>query len=187
MVGTAANVNDAELGNALLHGHETEVFADAGYRGALKRPDATGAVWHVAMRPSERKRWKKVPRIGRPLDYAERVKASVRAKVEHPFRVLKLQFGHRKVRYRGLAKNTAVADAVCADEPVAGAAQAAGDGRGRRREALCAMRATLTLKTKRPPDRMSSMRGAPCNHFVTVTRRCRRIVQEPSTFGRKAE
>jgi IS5 family transposase len=36
-----------------------------------------------------------------------RIKASVRAKVEHPFRVIKRQFGHVKVRYRGLAKNTA--------------------------------------------------------------------------------
>ncbi len=107
VVGTAANVNDVKVGNALLHGGETDVFADAGYRGAHKRSDTTGAVWHVAMRPSERKRWKKVPRIGRLLDHAERVKASVRAKVEHPFRVLKLQFGYRKVRYRGLAKNTA--------------------------------------------------------------------------------
>ena len=107
VVGTAANVNDVTVGNALLHGGETDVFADAGYQGAERRPDATEATWHVAMKPSERRHWKKVPRVGRLLDYAERVKASVRAKVEHPFRVLKLQFGHRKVRYRGLAKNTA--------------------------------------------------------------------------------
>ena len=40
-------------------------------------------------------------------DKIERVKASIRAKVEHPFRVVKKQFGHVKVRYRGLAKNTA--------------------------------------------------------------------------------
>ncbi len=38
---------------------------------------------------------------------AEKMKASVRAKVEHPFRVIKRQFGFTKVRYRGLAKNTA--------------------------------------------------------------------------------
>jgi IS5 family transposase len=37
----------------------------------------------------------------------EKVKASIRAKVEHPFRVIKRQFGFTKVRYRGLAKNTA--------------------------------------------------------------------------------
>jgi IS5 family transposase len=41
------------------------------------------------------------------LDKAEQMKASVRAKVEHPFRVIKCQFGFTKVRYRGLAKNTA--------------------------------------------------------------------------------
>ena len=41
------------------------------------------------------------------LDKLEHVKASIRAKVEHPFRVIKRQFGHAKVRYRGLAKNTA--------------------------------------------------------------------------------
>ncbi|KGE52965.1 IS5/IS1182 family transposase, partial [Xanthomonas axonopodis] len=37
----------------------------------------------------------------------EHFKASVRAKVEHPFRVINRQFGYTKVRYRGLAKNTA--------------------------------------------------------------------------------
>ena len=41
------------------------------------------------------------------MNQLERVKASIRAKVEHPFRVLKRQFGHVKVRYRGLTKNTA--------------------------------------------------------------------------------
>lgn len=41
------------------------------------------------------------------VDRVEKLKASVRAKVEHPFRVIKRQFGHVKVRYRGLKKNTA--------------------------------------------------------------------------------
>ena len=41
------------------------------------------------------------------LDQAEKLKAGVRAKVEHPFRVIKRQFGHVRVRYRGLKKNTA--------------------------------------------------------------------------------
>jgi transposase, IS5 family len=88
------DVNDVTVGNALLHGDETDVFVDAGYQGAEKRPDATaGTCWHVTMCPSERRRWKKAPRIGRLLDYTERVKATVWAKVEHPFRVVKLQFG----------------------------------------------------------------------------------------------
>jgi IS5 family transposase len=107
VVGTAANVSDVAVGNALLHGQETDVFADAGYQGADKRDDATGANWHVAMKPSMRKKWKRQPRIGKLLDYVERVKASVRAKVEHPFHIIKNRFGLKKVRYRGLAKNTA--------------------------------------------------------------------------------
>jgi len=45
--------------------------------------------------------------MGAVMDKLEHVKASIRAKVEHPFRVIKRQFGHVKVRYRGLAKNTA--------------------------------------------------------------------------------
>ncbi len=107
VIGTAANVSDVTVGNALLHGEETDVFADAGYQGADKRDDATGANWHVAMRPSVRRRWKRQPRIGKLLDYVEQVKAAVRAKVEHPFHIVKNRFGLKKVRYRGLAKNTA--------------------------------------------------------------------------------
>jgi IS5 family transposase len=45
--------------------------------------------------------------MGELLDKAEKLKASVRAKVEHPFRVIKRQFGFVKVRYKGLAKNAA--------------------------------------------------------------------------------
>jgi hypothetical protein len=45
--------------------------------------------------------------MGAILDKLEQVKARIRAKVEHPFRVIKRQFGYTKVKYRGLAKNTA--------------------------------------------------------------------------------
>jgi IS5 family transposase len=107
VIGTAANVNDVTQGHGLLHGKETVVFADAGYLGAIKRPEATGVEWHVAMRPGKRRALNKQSPWGRLLDKAEQVKASVRAKVEHPFRVIKCQFGFTKVRYKGLAKNTA--------------------------------------------------------------------------------
>ncbi len=108
VVGTAANVNDVTVGNDLLHGKEKDVFADAGYQGADGRPQArTGVNWHVAMRPSVRRKWRRQPEIGKWIEHAEQVKASIRAKVEHPFRVLKRQFGYTKVRYRGLLKNTA--------------------------------------------------------------------------------
>jgi transposase, IS5 family len=63
--------------------------------------------WNVAMRPGKRRALNKRKRLDRLIDQLERLKASVRAKVEHPFRVIKRQFGHVKVRYRGLAKNTA--------------------------------------------------------------------------------
>ena len=58
--------------------------------------------WRVAMRPGQRRRLDKEG----PEDEAERRKASVRAKVEHPFLYVKHHFGYAKVRYRGLAKNT---------------------------------------------------------------------------------
>jgi IS5 family transposase len=107
VIGTAANVNDVTQGHALLHGEETVVFADAGYQGADKRDEATGVQWQVAMRPGKRRALDKHSPWGNLLDKAEQIKASVRAKVEHPFRVLKCQFGFVKVRYKGLAKNTA--------------------------------------------------------------------------------
>jgi len=110
VVGTAANVNDVTVGHDLLHGQEEQhVFADAGYEGADKRPEAEGskAQWHVAMKPSVRRKWRDTPRIGWMIELAEKHKASVRAKVEHPFRVIKRQFGYVKVSYRGLMKNTA--------------------------------------------------------------------------------
>ena len=106
--GTSGNVNDVVEANSLLHGQETDVFADAGYQGAHKRPDAKVDVkWHVAMRPGKRKLLDKTDPVDALTDQVERIKASIRAKVEHPFRVIKRQFGHVKVRYRGLAKNTA--------------------------------------------------------------------------------
>ena len=107
VIGTAANVNDVTQGHGLLHGEETVVFADAGYLGTVKRLEATGVDWHVAMRPGQRRALNKHSPWGSLLDKAEQLKASVRAKVEHPFRVIKCQFGFNKVRYKGLAKNTA--------------------------------------------------------------------------------
>jgi IS5 family transposase len=106
--GTAANVNDVVEANSLLHGQETHAHGDAGYQGAAKRPDAKPSVnWHIAMRPGKRKALDKTKPVQGLMDQIERLKASIRAKVEHPFRVVKRQFGHVKVRYRGLKKNTA--------------------------------------------------------------------------------
>ena len=62
--------------------------------------------WHVAMRPGQRKALPDTT-WGRLLEQIEHAKASIRAKVEHPFRIIKRQFGFLKTRYRGLKKNTA--------------------------------------------------------------------------------
>jgi len=109
VVGTSANVNDVTRAHALVHGEESDVFADAGYQGVDKREDTQDirARWHVALRPGLRRRLDMTDPKDAITAQMEHVKARIRAKVEHPFRVIKRQFGHVKVRYRGLAKNTA--------------------------------------------------------------------------------
>ena len=59
------------------------------------------------MRPGKRKALDKSNRLDQLTDQVEKAKAGIRAKVEHPFRVIKRQFGYVKTRYRGLKKNTA--------------------------------------------------------------------------------
>ena len=94
--------------HALLHGEETLVFGDAGYQGVGKREENldTPVSWNVAMKRGQRKA---LPddELGQLREKAEKLKASIRAKVEHPFHVIKNLFKHRKTRYRGLAKNEA--------------------------------------------------------------------------------
>lgn len=108
VVGTAGNVTDVTQAHALLHGGEKVVLGDAGYQGVAKRPENAGKAidWCTAMRPSARKAMK-TSTPGSALDKFEQVKASLRAKVEHCFHVVKCLFKHRKTRYRGLAKNNA--------------------------------------------------------------------------------
>jgi IS5 family transposase len=106
--GTSGAVNDVIEANSLVRPGDREVFADAGYQGAGKRPDARNdVIWHIAMRPGKRRTLDMAKPMDALTEQLERVKAGIRARVEHPFRVLKRQFGHAKVRYRGLAKNTA--------------------------------------------------------------------------------
>ena len=107
---TAANAHDVTQAHALLHGQEEVVFADSGYRGVEKRDEIQAqhpnVEWQIAMMPGKRKALDKSKPSHALRDKLEKLKASIRAKVEHPFRVIKCQFGHRKTRYRGLAKNT---------------------------------------------------------------------------------
>ena len=108
--GTAAHVADIAQTHALLHGAEKQAYADAGYLGVEKREEvATGSPdveWHVAAKRGKVKAM--AEGLLKELTVRlERVKAQVRALVEHPFHILKNLFRHRKTRYRGLAKNTA--------------------------------------------------------------------------------
>ena len=109
VVGTAANVADVTQVVKLLHGVENVVCADAGYTGVEKRSEHAGreVIWQVAARRSTYRKLDKNSPLYKAKRKIEKAKAQVRAKVEHPFRVIKRQFGYVKVRFRGLAKNTA--------------------------------------------------------------------------------
>jgi IS5 family transposase len=102
---TPANEPDVDEVRFLLHGKEEVVHADAGYAGAQRRVNRRRLRWEIAAKRGRIKAMKDGP-AKRTLEKIERRKASVRAKVEHPFRVIKRQFGLMKVRFRGLAKNT---------------------------------------------------------------------------------
>ena len=99
-----ANEHDITRAGDVLHGEETDVWADAGYLGIEARQDMEDSDpnWHVALRPGTRQKLK----AGSSEAETETMKASVRAKVEHPFRYVKRQFDYARVRYRGLHKNT---------------------------------------------------------------------------------
>lgn len=102
---TAANEADVEQVADLLHGKEEVVHGDSGYTGAHKHVGRKKLRWEIA---AKRGAISKVTNARKraALERAERRKASIRARVEHPFRVIKRQFGLMKVRFRGLAKNT---------------------------------------------------------------------------------
>jgi IS5 family transposase len=120
---TAANESDVANTLEVLHGQEVEVHLDAGYTGIEKREEilkaqANGTIkanitWSVAMRRST---IKALPdRMSKFLTRArEKVKAQIRARVEHPFHVVKNLFNHKKARYRGIAKNGAQLDTLFA-------------------------------------------------------------------------
>lgn len=101
---TPANEHDITQADKLLHGDEKRVWGDAGYQGVDKREEHTerDVNWFIAMRPGKRAKLAK----SNPMAQAEKIKASVRAKVEHGFFYIKRMFGYSKVRYRGLEKNT---------------------------------------------------------------------------------
>ncbi len=109
VVGTAANVGDVTQTAQVLHGEEKVVYLDAGYTGVEKREELKDLDidWQVAMKRGKLKALPEDSPLGQLLRKLETVKARIRSKVEHPFHIVKNLFPFRKVRYKGLAKNTA--------------------------------------------------------------------------------
>jgi IS5 family transposase len=108
VVVTAANVADITKTAELLHGEETQVHADAGYPGVEKRPEIVALERKIDWQLAAKRGGIKALAEGaekEALQGVEKAKASVRAFVKHPFHFVKNLFRHRKVRYRGLAKN----------------------------------------------------------------------------------
>jgi transposase, IS5 family len=103
---TPANESDVAQVEQLLHGKEEVVHADAGYIGAPEHAPDAKVDWQIARKRGQ------VNKIANARERAkvqreERRKAQIRARVEHPFRVIKCQFDYTKVRFKGLMKNTA--------------------------------------------------------------------------------
>ena len=102
---TAANVHDLDQAAGLVRGDDRVVYTDAGYQGIHKRPEVIDdphlrtVEWRVAARKGVLKEMHDHDRA------VESRKAGVRARVEHPFLIVKRDFGFTKTRYRGIAKN----------------------------------------------------------------------------------
>jgi IS5 family transposase len=103
VISTTAKIADITQTEALLHGREKLVIGDGGYHRKereVRAPDPAQGPKMIT--PYRRKAGQDMPLWQRQLNTAI---ASIRSKVEHPFRVIKRQFGYTKVRYRGLSKN----------------------------------------------------------------------------------
>ena len=102
---TAANVSDIEKTPELVRDDDEVVYADAGYQGVEKReeiakdPHLSQVEYRVAARKGK---LKTMPAHDRHVQSRQ---AGVRSKVEHPFLIIKRDFGFRKTRYRGIGKN----------------------------------------------------------------------------------
>ena len=108
VVVTAANVADITKTAELLHGAEQQVHADAGYTGVAKRAEIVALERQIDWQIAGKRGALKALAEGaekEAVKAVEKAKAAVRAFVEHPFHIVKNLFRHRKVRYRGLAKN----------------------------------------------------------------------------------
>ena len=106
---TPANVHDVTVCTELIREDDEVVYGDSGYLGIEKRPEVANDEQLSSIDYRINRRPGRFPKVSdNAIDwsrYIEKRKSSVRCKVEHIFRVIKCQFGYRKVRYRGLKKN----------------------------------------------------------------------------------
>ncbi len=103
-----------------MYGEETRMGADAGYVGVTKRDEVQKKLQdmpqEVRWRIAKRRKPIKEMAEGWQKDLAlkhEKLKASIRAKVEHPFHIIKNIFKHKKTRYKGLQKNHILSSTCC--------------------------------------------------------------------------
>jgi len=110
VVVTAANIADSAVLPDLLHGDETKVWGDQAYRGQSE------AIHEVAPRAQNltNKRYRYKGRVDEVEREKNRTKSHIRSRVEHVFAVIKLKFGYKKVRYRGIKKNANQVFTLCA-------------------------------------------------------------------------
>jgi len=101
---SANNHHDIAEADKLLHGKEEGVFADSSCRGIEKRLERQGrkANWKITVMPGKRKQLDK----DTPQELLEQARLSILANVEHPFQIIKRQFGFTKARYRGMKRMT---------------------------------------------------------------------------------
>jgi transposase, IS5 family len=98
---SAANLHDSQAMDELLHGQETALWGDSAYQSKERQQTAeeNGLTWHVNVKASRH-------RALTDEELAQnRERSRARAIVEHPYRIVKVLWGHAKVRYKGLLKN----------------------------------------------------------------------------------
>ena len=106
VIGTAANVSDVSQTHALVHGEESDVFGDAGYQGVEKRPENQAPRLIGISHEARQAQGAAKGCDGKAMERFEKLKASIRAKVEHLFHVLKNLFKLQDALPRS-AKNVA--------------------------------------------------------------------------------
>ena len=98
---SAANLHDSQAMDELLHGQETALWGDSAYQSKERQQTAeeNGLAWHVNVKASRHRALTDQERV------QNRERSRARAIVEHPYRIVKVLWGHTKVRYKGLLKN----------------------------------------------------------------------------------